>query len=852
MAVEDNIINDIETDNNRFANGNVNPDLIPYACYYDSKTILTQNMELLQTIKIPSFVTNKSEYNFYNLRDDLNATFRKNSKISGDVTFWFQTVRKPVDIVPRNQTERYFISSEIMDRWNKHYKWNEQFANEIYITIVIAPKEDKVSAILSFLKAINFTLYKGSKLKELTQMSKTLNKVVEGVMGDLKKYCAKLLGIQKKEDGIYYSDHLKFFSLIINGANNRKKVKLPANELSESLIEKRIAYGKNMMQIYSKEDSTYIAIVSLKYCNNILLSQLDKIIQLNQEMIITQFVGFTDYKQVNEQMLKHFEILSLDENPYLLNLSEIGAMLPKGDGEDKRICLSQILIQLKARSKDELKSNVEKLFKTLGKIGIVAVREEMFMPTLFWSQLPANFSFIKRFQQIPLENVCGFTSLFNFPTGKLTGNYWGDSAIVLKSALETPYFFSFHNEKNGNTLIVGPKQFKKTKYLNLFLLSATKQIKRMIYIDNTNRSKVFINSLNGKYYFITRQDSKKQLLINPFLMEKSKENIEFIKNWIYTIIKRYDDGMVGIDNTKTNMELEWDKLKSIIDSKINELHKIGDVLEIAQNEKLVEISSVLKKWASPTGYGFIFNSEKDTTLDLFKDVEDVIGMNLNTIINNEEVKTAIFDYVLHNLIQYATGEPTVLAIDEGWLLVDNPYFKDKLSSIFKKLYDKNIAVIMTTSGADSYEKSNIQLSVKQIFPTQILLPNLKATVYQKKIFGISDEEARIISIMKEENGTILLKNNGNTIISSVDFSFLSKEEQCIFASNNLNCNIMSKAKELINSTKAEHWLPLMFTLMKNYDRIKFEEKQKEQEKRQIKFEEAKQSGDNNTVLKSGN
>ena len=65
MAVEDNIINDIETDNNRFANGNVNPDLIPYACYYDSKTILTQNMELLQTIKIPSFVTNKSEYNFY-------------------------------------------------------------------------------------------------------------------------------------------------------------------------------------------------------------------------------------------------------------------------------------------------------------------------------------------------------------------------------------------------------------------------------------------------------------------------------------------------------------------------------------------------------------------------------------------------------------------------------------------------------------------------------------------------------------------------------------------------------------------------------------------------------------------
>ena len=108
--------------------------------------------------------------------------------------------------------------------------------------------------------------------------------------------------------------------------------------------------------------------------------------------------------------------------------------------------------------------------------------------------------------------------------------------------------------------------------------------------------------------------------------------------------------------------------------------------------------------------------------------------------------------------------------------------------------------------------------------------------------------------MKEENGTILVKNNGNILIASIDFNFLTKEEQSIFACNNLNCNIMSKAKELINSTKAEHWLPLMFTLMKNYDKVNFEERQKEQEIRQIKLEEAKQFGGNtnNTILKADN
>ena len=114
MAVEDNIINDLEDENTKFAYGNIDTNLIPYACYYDSKTILTKNMELLQTIKIPSFVTNKSEHNFYSLKNDLNESFINNSKISNDLTFWFQTARKPVDIIPKNQQERYFLSNEII------------------------------------------------------------------------------------------------------------------------------------------------------------------------------------------------------------------------------------------------------------------------------------------------------------------------------------------------------------------------------------------------------------------------------------------------------------------------------------------------------------------------------------------------------------------------------------------------------------------------------------------------------------------------------------------------------------------------------------------------------------------
>ena len=104
--------------------------------------------------------------------------------------------------------------------------------------------------------------------------------------------------------------------------------------------------------------------------------------------------------------------------------------------------------------------------------------------------------------------------------------------------------------------------------------------------------------------------------------------------------------------------------------------------------------------------------------------------------------------------------------------------------------------------------------------------------------------------MKEENGNVLIKTPNDTIVSSIDFTFLSDEEKTIFSCNNLNCNIMTKAKELINSTDVKDWMPLMFELMKKYNKIKFEEKQKEQERRQIKWEEAKQTKGASNILKA--
>ena len=832
--IERNILNDLEI-NKYGSNGPnmIDADLIPYACYYNERTIITQNNELLQIIKIPSFVTNKGKANFYLLRDVLSRSIIKNSK-NDNLNFWFQTVRKPVDVVPKNQEYSDYISKIIMDKWNKHYNWNEQFANEIYITVIISPAGNTVSKTFEIIKAINFSLLKNSRLKEFNEMNKILTKTVDLILKDLKDYGARLLGI-KKIGEFYYSEHLKFFSNIING--DRDNIKLPVNELSESLIRRKIAYGRNTIQIYNNKSSIYSALISLKYGNMLLLSQLDKLIQLDQEMVITQIISFTDPKPINDEMMEYFEIISINKEQDIAEISEIDTLLPKEKNEESRICLSQVLIQVRSENKEDLNKKINKLFTILGKIGLVAVREEMFMPTLFWSQLPANFNFIKRIHPISIYNVCSYTSLFNFPTGKLTDNYWGDSMIVLRSTLNTPYFFFFHFNDNGNTLFIGPKSLKKTRYMNIFLMSAMKQTKKMIYIDNTNRSKIFINSLGGKYYKITKKETEEKLYINPFMLEHSEDNMNFTIEWLFYIIKIRDDGLIQMDENNTKMDQELEKLREIITKNYDKIKKIGDIFDIAKKEKFENVCNSLNRWVDPKHYGFIFNVEK--TVDLYEN--NIIGINLNTIVNNEELKITIFDYIIHCIVSKANGDSSILAIDEGWLLFDNHYFGNNIAKFLKQLYEKNIAVVMTTSGADSYNKSSIQLSVKKIFPTQILLPNVKATIYQRKIFDITEEESRVLSVMRDDKGNFMLRHGSEIVTSSLDFNFLEEAEKNILSSNNLNCNIMEKAKEYAKSSQPSDWIPVMFAMMKFYNKMKFEEKLKEREKRQIQWEEKKQN-----------
>lgn len=819
-----------------------NEDLFPYTCYYNKNTILTQNNEILQIIKIPSFLETKTN-NLVQLRNDIIRALQTTLDNSY-VNFYVTTVRKQADIVQNNQVYTNQFAKNIMETWNDYNQFSSEYVNEIYITVILCEKNNNNNFFLDLIQ--NYSLSKIKKEKHIlvNKMTKELTSIVEKMMSILINYKPYLLSIVKIDEYLY-SDHCQFFSTIIN--NDNRLFPLDINNLGYGLGNKKVVYGSNLIQTISKthKNDTFYAIISLKNFSDLLLSTIDKLTQVNQEIIITQSLTIANNLEGLELYLKDFSdqltMLDDDEIREELNINELieDCSIKK---DNLNYFISQTLVQIKGKTIEELEKNVLKFIKLLKNLGIVCVREEMFLPTLFWSQLPGNFDFIKRYKIINKDEIAQFASLCNFPIGNIQNPKFGDALILLKTALKNPYFFSFYSRIGNNTLIVGNPDENRTKILNFLTLSATKQFQKIYYIDTLNKSKILINALNGKYYEISKNKAPDKLKMVFPLFTNNENNsfldVNIVLKLLNNIIKFNDDGMVKLGNKKTDLETEIKKFNELFIKNYKTFKNFRDFLMMIYDNNLTMIYGIFYKFCNPEEYGFMFyNNIKENIFNQ----NSIIGFDLSTCIDNDLITSMTTFSLLKSIYENANDQNvnTLICINELWNLFDNKYLNEFFYKIIPVLNRKNITIIGTTKGSQFFENSFLKDSVRDLFPINFLLRNIKTNIYQKKIFDISDQESKMLSVIKKDSGTFLIRHERNMIFASIQFNFLSKTQMTILECNHININIMNKAKKETSSENSELWLLQFEEIFEKYNKMKYEQKLKDQEERQIKWQESR-------------
>jgi type IV secretion system protein VirB4 len=109
----------------------------------------------------------------------------------------------------------------------------------------------------------------------------------------------------------------------------------------------------------------------------------------------------------------------------------------------------------------------------------------------------------------------------------------------------------------------------------------------------------------------------------------------------------------------------------------------------------------------------------------------------------------VLSYLFHRIEGRLDGRPTLLPIDEGWLVLDDGDFAGQLREWLKTLRKKNASVIFATQSLSDIANSPIAPAVVESCPTRIFLPNERAiepqiaSIYRD--FGLNERQIAVIA-----------------------------------------------------------------------------------------------------------
>ncbi len=479
-------------------------DFVPYSTHLNEDTVILKNGELMQVIKVTGF-------NFEGVENaddiDLRATIRQAiaKHCEGDnFAFWINTTRRKKDLVLKAEHSNEFCAS-LNDSWNERYKWNEQYMNELYISVLIQGEDYGVNLNDSF-RGLLLNTESAQRRKEITWSAKKLSEVTDKMVDSMSIYGARKLGIVKREDNVYYSEIAEYLSKIIN--LQPEAIPVTDVDLCNVLPSHRLRMGIDVIELSGATGKHYGKAVTIKEYHEQSREYIDSLLQLPIEFTIFESYDFIDQKQVLSNFENRLEYFKIANDKKIIENTGIKTMVEADTGKATDFGQHQITAFITNDDMSQLTNDVDIFCKELAELGVIHIREDIFLESCYWGQLPGNFPFLFRQSEISTNLIGGYASLYNFPAGKNHKNLWGDAVTVFNTDRGTPYFFNFHLEDNGHTLIVGPKGQGKSIVMNFLVAQASKFDPNIFYFDYGNGSEIFIRALGGEYHNLDNSSDK--------------------------------------------------------------------------------------------------------------------------------------------------------------------------------------------------------------------------------------------------------------------------------------------------------------------------------------------------------
>ena len=325
-----------------------------------------------------------------------------------------------------------------------------------------------------------------------------------------------------------------------------------------------------------------------------------------------------------------------------------------------------------------------------------------------------------------------------------------------KTEGSTPFRFSLHVGDVGHSLVVGPTGAGKSVLLAMMALQFRRYAGSQIFaFDFGGSIRAAALACGGDWQDLgsgLSEDSDEAVLLQPLARIDQPAQRNWASEWLQAILAA--EGVAIDPETKDHL---WSALRSLASAPVAALTLTGHAVLLHSQA----LKQALAPYCVGGPFGRLLDAESERLGEASFQAFETEGLT------GSAAAPAVLSYLFHRIEGRLAGSPTLIIIDEGWLVLDSPAFAAQLREWLKTLRKKNASVVFATQSLADIETSAIAPAIIESCPTRIFLPNDRAvepqilSIYRR--FGLNDRQIEILSRATAKRDYYCQSSRGNRL-----------------------------------------------------------------------------------------
>ena len=299
----------------------------------------------------------------------------------------------------------------------------------------------------------------------------------------------------------------------------------------------------------------------------------------------------------------------------------------------------------------------------------------------------------------------------------------------------TPFRLNLHVEDVGHTLVFGPTGSGKSTLLALIAAQFRRYAGAQVFaFDKGNSMLPLTLGVGGNHYDIGGEGEGAALCFCPLLDLEGEGDRAWASQWIETLAELQGASVGPEERNAISRQIEL-----MAGSPGRSLS------DFVSGVQLKAIKDALRHYTLDGPLGSLFDAETDAlSFGAFQtfEIEQLMSLGERTLV-------PVLTYLFRRIEKRLRGVPSLIILDEAWLMLGHPVFRDRIREWLKVLRKANCAVVLATQSISDAERSGIIDVLRESCPTKICLPNAAARqpgareFYQR--MGFNERQIEIVA-----------------------------------------------------------------------------------------------------------